>query len=121
MSSEDKRCRIMPQAFSEFAAVLSQEELCRKYNASTRVIQRWRKELGLTEEVLRNQSLSKDIEASCRFQVGIICTDKSSCSRCGWNPDEHQRIITIYDSGGMAAVREYILKREMENGHEDNN
>ena len=29
----------------------------------------------------------KETPGTCRFNIGVTCTEKSLCPKCGWNPE----------------------------------
>lgn len=48
----------------------------------------------------------------CDYRHWITCKEKSRCGKCGWNPEEEQKIRNILHDGGIKAVREYITARD---------
>ena len=105
--------KLIPPDFAEYAAILTQNELCLKYSISPTTVQKWRNELGYTKEKIQEIRKAAKI-LSCQYSEFIICDKHSSCGSCGWNPNEHRRVIDIYKAGGMPAVRHYISNRGKE-------
>lgn len=95
--------REMPAGFEREIDV-SQTILKEKYNTSTYVIQRWKREAG---KIRKEPTM-------CDFRPNITCNggDKAKCAKCGWNPKEHEKILSILENGWIEAVREYITVRD---------
>lgn len=93
----------MPAGF-EAEINVSQTTLKEKYGASTYVIQRWKREAG---KIRKEPTM-------CDFRPNITCGsgEKSKCSKCGWNPEEHMKILRILRRDGMEAVRRYVAARD---------
>lgn len=95
--------REMPAGFEKEINV-SQTILKEKYGTSTYVIQRWKREAG---KIRKEPTM-------CNYRQNITCNggDKAKCVKCGWNPEEHRKILEILERGGMDAVRAYVKARD---------
>lgn len=102
--------REMPDGF-EKEIYVSQNILRKKYRASTNVISRWKDEAGKV----------KKEPMMCDYRMGIVCSssNKSRCGKCGWNPNEEEKIRTILHESGMDAVRKYIAARDRQDAEKN--